>query len=64
MASKSQKEFKTVYKGEGKDLAKYNLLRLKEEWGKKYRMPIKSWNQNWDNLSTYFKYSAVAKGRA
>ena len=36
----------------------HNLLKLDEKWGTKYPMVIKSWNQNWDNLSTYFKYSA------
>lgn len=62
VASKNQKEFmidlKTVYQAETKDLAEYNLLRLEEKWGKQYPMVIKSWQQNWDNLSTYFKYSA------
>lgn len=65
VASKNQKEFmadlKTVYKAETKDLAEYNLLQLDEKWGKKYPMVIKSWNQNWDNLSTYFKYSAEVR---
>ena len=50
-------DLKTVYKAETKDLAEYNLLALEEKWGKKYPMVIKSWQQNWDNLSTYFKYS-------
>jgi putative transposase len=62
VASKNQKEFmvdlKGVYQAETKDLAEYNLLKLEEKWGKQYPMVIKSWQQNWDNLSTYFKYSA------
>lgn len=62
VASKNQKEFmadlKTVYKANTKDLAEYNLLSLDEKWGVKYPMVIKSWQKNWDNLSTYFKYSA------
>lgn len=61
VASKNQKEFikdlKTIYRAENKDLAEYNLLKLDEKWGAKYPMVIKSWQQNWDNLSTYFKYS-------
>ena len=61
VASKSQKEFmvdlKAVYQADTKDLAEYHLLKLDEKWGKKYPMVIKSWNQNWENLSTYFKYS-------
>jgi transposase-like protein len=62
VASKNQKEFivdlKSIYQAETKDLAEYNLLKLEEKWGAKYPIVIKSWNNNWDNLSTYFKYSA------
>lgn len=61
VASKNQKEFmvdlKTVYQASSKDTAEYNLLQLEEKWGKKYPMVIKSWQQNWENLTTYFKYS-------
>lgn len=62
VASKNQKEFmldlKTVYQAATKDLAEHHLLLLDEKWGSKYPMVIKSWQQNWDNLSTYFKYSS------
>ncbi len=58
VASKNQKEFmvdlKTVYQAASKDFAEYNLLQLDEKWGKKYPMVIKSWQQNWENLTTYF----------
>lgn len=61
VASKNQKEFmqdlKTVYQADTKDLAELNLLRLDEKWGEKYPMVLKSWQNNWDNLSTYFKFS-------
>ena len=62
VASKNQKSFmkdlKMVYQAETKDLAEYNLLQLDEKWGKQYPMVIKSWQTNWDNLTTYFKYSS------
>ena len=65
IASKNQKEFiadlKTVYQATSKDGAEYNLLKLEEKWGAKYPMVIKSWQQNWDNLSTYFKYLAEVR---
>ena len=61
VASKNQKEFmvdlKTVYQAATKELAEFNLLQLEEKWGEKYPMVIKSWQTNWDNLTTYFKYS-------
>lgn len=62
VASKNQKEFmkdlKTVYQAANKDTAEYRLLQLEEKWGAKYPIVIKSWQQNWDNLSSYFKYSS------
>lgn len=65
VASKNQKDFmqdlKTVYQADNKDSAEYNLLQLDEKWGKKYPMVIKSWQTNWENLSTYFKYSAEVR---
>lgn len=61
VASKDQKEFmkdlKTLYQAQTKDLAELNLLRLDEKWGQKYPMVLKSWQTNWDNLSSYFRYS-------
>jgi transposase-like protein len=60
VASKNQKEFMTdlkeVYKASSKDLAESNLLNLDEKWGKKYPIVLKSWNNNWHNLSGYFRY--------
>lgn len=62
VASKNQREFmsdlKLVYQATSKDVAEYQLLALDEKWGKKYPMVIKSWQNNWEHLSTYFKYSA------
>lgn len=62
VASKDQKEFmvdlKEVYKANSKDLAEEKLLELEEKWGKKYSLVLKSWNNNWHNLSGYFKYPA------
>ena len=61
VASKNQKEFmvdlKTVYQASNREIAANNLLQLEEKWGKKYPMVIRSWTENWDNLTTYFKYS-------
>lgn len=65
VTSKNQKEFmadlKTVYQASSKDLAEHNLLQLDDKWGKKYPIVIKSWQENWDNLTTYFKYSAEVR---
>lgn len=61
VASKEQKVFmkdlKLVYQADTKDQAETALLELEEKWGKKYPVVIRSWNNNWDRLSTYFEYS-------
>ena len=61
VASKDQKSFmkdlKNVYQADTKDTAESELLILEEKWGKKYPIVIKSWNDNWDELSTYFQYA-------
>lgn len=60
VASKDMKEFtkdlKTVYKAITLEQASNNLLHLEEKWGKKYKAAIKSWHDNWEELTTYFKY--------
>jgi transposase-like protein len=59
--NKNQKEFiadlKKVYQAPNKDVAESELLLLDEKWGNKYSIVLKSWNQNWEHLSAYFKYS-------
>jgi putative transposase len=34
------------------------LDRFEEMWGAKYPLIVKSWRQNWDELSTFFMYPA------
>ncbi len=61
VASKDQKEFikdiKTVYQASTKSFAEDNLKTVTEKWSKKYPIVTDSWNNNWEKLSTYFKYS-------
>ncbi|CAG37914.1 probable transposase (partial length) [Desulfotalea psychrophila LSv54] len=60
VGSKNQKEFmvdlKRVYKATTKDLAESELDILEEKWNEKYPIVIKSWRNNWERLSHYFKY--------
>lgn len=61
VASKDQKlflsELKPVYKAATLQLAETNLAALARQWAKKYPIVIKSWQDNWHKLSTYFKYT-------
>ena len=65
VASRDQKEFmadlKDIYRASSKDVAETNLLNLEEKWGKKYPLVIQSWQNNWENLSTYFKYDQYVR---
>lgn len=57
---KNQKPFmrdlKKVYKATTKELAEHHLDEMEEKWGKQYPLVIKSWRNNWNRLSNYFKY--------
>src|SRR5699024_11069280 len=61
VASGDQKEFmkelKRVYRATGKDVSEDEPLKLEDKWGQKYPVVIESWNNNWDQLSEYFKYT-------
>lgn len=62
VATRDQKQFmkelKGVYKADTKIEAELNLATLAANWVKKYPVVINSWQDNWDKLSTYFKYTA------
>lgn len=49
-------DLKTVYTAVNEEMALYNLMILKDKWSNKYPTAIKSWEDNWDNLSTYFEF--------
>lgn len=60
IASKDSKPFmkdlKNVYKSVNENTAANALQVLEEKWGDKYSIVIQSWNNNWENLSTYFNF--------
>lgn len=57
---KDKKQFatdlKTVYTAANKDLAWTALEALEATWGKKYPHAIKSWKNNWTELSHFFDF--------
>ena len=52
------RDLKKVYQAATRDEAENNLLKLGEKWGDKYAVAIRSWENNWEALSTYFDYPA------
>ena len=49
-------DLKRVYTAVTEDEALENLMVFKETWGKQYPSCVKSWEDNWDILSTFFAY--------
>lgn len=50
------KDLKMVYQATTEEQALNQLSVFKDNWGKLYPTAIKSWEENWDILSTYFDY--------
>lgn len=45
-----------MYQAITKEITLINLDKLDDKWGKKYPAAIRSWRNNWTDISTYFKY--------
>jgi transposase-like protein len=60
LASKDQRTFlqdlKTVYRAKTRDEAETNLDKLEKKWETKYPIVLKSWRNNWPELSHYLDY--------
>jgi putative transposase len=60
VGSMNKKEFvvdlKKIYQATTKDLAEIELDNLESKWNDKYPIVIKSWRNNWERLSQFFKY--------
>ncbi len=51
------KDLKEIYTAPSEENAHLILQEKKEIWDKKYPYALKSWEQNWQELSTFFKFS-------
>lgn len=49
-------DLKLIYGAPSLENAEYQLEELRDKWGKKYPQILKSWDANWAELSTFFKY--------
>jgi putative transposase len=52
------KDLKLVYKAPTREIAEANLVKLSETWRGKYAVAVRSWENNWPDLSTFFDYPA------
>jgi len=55
-------DLKTIYTSVTEEAAFEKLAVFKEKWGQKYPAAIKSWEDNWDILSTFFVYPPAIRG--
>ncbi len=51
-------DLKTIYKASTLEQATANLHRLAEKWSGKHSIAVKSWEKNWEDLTTFFNYPA------
>jgi len=49
-------DLKTVYRAATREEAEANLVHLGETWSGRYAIAVRSWEQNWSSLSTFFDY--------
>jgi len=50
------RDLKAVYRAPTRELAETALLELSDLWGERYSVAIRSWENNWADLSTMFDY--------
>jgi transposase-like protein len=49
-------DLKTIYQAATREEAETNLLKLEETWGDKYGAAVRSWQNNWEELATFFEF--------
>ncbi len=50
------RDLKKIYKAATQEEAMDKLIDFEESWGKKYSYVVKSWKENWNNLTAFFNY--------
>ncbi|WP_269798918.1 IS256 family transposase [Caldicellulosiruptor acetigenus] len=50
------RDFKNVYQAVNEEEAFENFCQLKEKWGKQYPYAFRSWENNWELLTSFFKF--------
>jgi transposase-like protein len=51
-------DLKTIYQAPTRETAEANLQRLEEQWSDKYASAVRSWQNNWTELATFFDFPA------
>jgi len=51
-------DIKEIYRSADEKAAKAALEAFKVKWGDKYRVAVRSWEENWENLTAFLQYPA------
>ena len=51
------KDLRTIYQAPNEKAGKIELGKVSEKWRKQYTIAIRSWEDNWTELSTFFQYT-------
>ena len=54
---KFSSDFKAVYNAPNETATLSELENIKEKWGRKYPYAISSWENNWEDVSSFFQFS-------
>ena len=54
---KFSSDFKAVYNAPNETAALSELENIKEKWGKKYPYAVSNWENNWEDVSSFFQFS-------
>ena len=50
------KDVKTIYQADNEEMAVQAFDIFKEQWSVKYNMAVRSWEENWTNLTAFLQY--------
>ncbi|WP_459997251.1 transposase, partial [Marinitoga arctica] len=51
------KDLKPIYQAPSLEAAEIALAEFEKKWGETHPLVVQIWKNNWDKLSSYFKYS-------
>jgi transposase-like protein len=51
-------DLKAIYQAPTREAAEANLRKLHEKWGSQYAVAVRSWENHWEDLATFFDYPA------
>ena len=57
---KFSSDFKEIYNVPSETVVLTELENMKEKWGKKYPYTISNWENNWEDVSSFFGFPMIS----